>query len=233
MDSDLKNSLALGIKFFQSKEYDKAEEILNSVLKTKENLPDVHNMLGLIYHEQGKFSSAIKAFTRALELNPNYTEAYLNLAVVSSDTGLHAEAKSAMEKVAQKEKSKKKGELDPYIKNKLANMYTEIGDVYASIGKLKEATAEYEKALEFCPEFTDILVKIGNLHRDNKNYDKAIEIYKKAQAIDKDYSKTGLNLGIAYYTKGEKDKAKETWENVLKKEPQNQMAKTYLKLFKK
>jgi len=233
MDSNLKNNLSLGIKYFQNREYEKAESILEDVLKTKEDMPDVHNMLGLIYHEQGKFTKAIKSFTRALELNPNYTEAYLNLAVISSDTGMHNEAKAALEKVAAKDKTKRKGELDPYVANKLANMYSEIGDIYSSIGKLKEARIEYEKALKLCPEYVDIMVKMGNLSRDEKKYDEAIEIYQKAKSIGRDHPPVYLNLGIAYYSKGDKEKARDEWERTLKKDPDNIMAKSYLKLFKK
>jgi len=233
LDSDLKNTLALGIKCFNNKEYERAEQIFLQVIKQKDTLADVHNMLGLIYHDQGKFTKAIDEFTRALELNPNYTEASINLAVVSSDTGLHKEAKKAMDKVTSNHKKKKKGQMDPYVSGKLANMHAEIGDLYKSLGKIKEAHIEYDKALKLSPDFVDIWVKKANLLRDAKHYKKAIEIYKKAKRSGKSYSPIGLNLGITYYSQGHKKKAENEWKKVLENDPENKMAHSYMKLVKK
>jgi len=112
-------------------------------------------------------------------------------------------------------------------------MYTEIGDLYKSIGKIKEAKIEYEKALKLSPGFVDIWVKLGNVLREAKQYKKAIEIYRKAKTHSKDYSLIGLNMGLTFYSQGEKSKAKSEWNKVLKKDPKNKMAKTYLKLFQK
>ena len=233
MDSDLKNTLALGIKCFNNKEYERAEQIFLQVISEKDTLPDVHNMLGLIYHDQGKFSAAIKEFTRALELNPNYTEASINLAVVSSDTGMHEEARNALNSIASAQKKKKKGQMDPYVSAKIANMHSEIGALYESIGRKKEANSEYDKALKLRSDFIDVWVKKANLLRDSKQYAKAITVYQRARKINRDYPPVGVNLGIAYYSKGEKKKALKEWQGVLKVDPENKMAKSYINLAKK
>lgn len=233
MDPNLKNILSLAIKCFNTREYGRAEELFLEVIKQKDNLPDVHNMLGLIYHDQGKFSKAIEEFSKALKLNPNYTEASINLAVVSSDTGMHNEAKGALSKMHSAQKKKKKGQLDPYVSGKLANLHVDLGTLYSSIGKSREAHHEFDKALKLCPTFADVWVKKANLYRDSKNYKKAIETYKKAQRIGKGYTPAGLNLGITYYSKGEKKKALSEWSKVLKKDPDNKIATSYMNLVKK
>lgn len=123
--------------------------------------------------------------------------------------------------------------MDPYVSGKLANMHKEIGDIYASIGRINEARNEYEKALRLRPDYIDVWVKIGNIVRDSKEYGKAIEIYNKAKALGKNFPPLGVNLGITYYLKGDKEKAQVEWSKVLETDPENKMARSYVRLVKK
>ena len=47
----------------------------------------------MVFHDQGQFARAQRAFEAALRLNPAYTEAALNLAVIYNDMGKYREAK--------------------------------------------------------------------------------------------------------------------------------------------
>ena len=112
---------------------------------------DVWNMLGVIYHAQGKFQKAIDCFSNALSINPNYTEAQLHLAVTYNDLGQYDKA----QKIYRQAKEYKGVEADAqdrlpdsFVRGKLANMHAELGDTYWGIGLFEEALEEYSKALE-------------------------------------------------------------------------------------
>ena len=107
MDSSIKRMITVGKEAFNKQDYETAERCIKDVIKKKAVFPDLYNMLGLIYHERGKYGLAHKAFEKALELNPNYTEASLNLSVTYNDLGKYTEAKAGYTK------AKKASTLEP------------------------------------------------------------------------------------------------------------------------
>lgn len=229
MDTEVRRSIKLGKECFDNKNYTKAERYFSDVVKKYSNFADVYNMLGLIYHEQGKFGKAHKAFEKALKLNPNYIEASLNLAVTYNDLGKYKQAKEIYTR-AKKVSQEHAGGLDPFAKGKLANMHAEIGDIYKGIGMYDDAVEEFKKALILRPKFIDIKTKLADTYREQGNVDKAIKEYLDAKKISRHYPQIGINLGIAYYTEGKTAKAKSEWKEVLVKDPNNKSAKMYLKL---
>jgi Flp pilus assembly protein TadD len=87
MDERVKQLLVLGREHYANREFEKADELLRQVLDHDDGFADVHDMLGVISHSRGNFIQAERHFERALELNPGYTEAALNLAVTYNDRG--------------------------------------------------------------------------------------------------------------------------------------------------
>src|SRR5580704_8802811 len=93
MDEHTKQLLLLGREHYQKREFEQAEGLLRQVLEGDDRLADVHNMLGVICHARGNFVQAEHHFERSLEINPNYTEAALNLAVTYNDRGKYEAAR--------------------------------------------------------------------------------------------------------------------------------------------
>ena len=161
MEESLKQALTLGRGYYQKKEYARAEQFLSQVVEQNQSFADVYNMLGVIYHDQGQYQKAQRSFEAALRLNPHYTDAALNLAVIYNDTGKYQQAQEAYRQ-ALSQSGAAPGQLDRYVKGKLANMYAEIGEVYLSSGLYAEAIAEYRRALDLCPGFVDIRAQMAS-----------------------------------------------------------------------
>ncbi|MGL1241067.1 tetratricopeptide repeat protein, partial [Vibrio parahaemolyticus] len=85
-------------------------------------------------------------FERALEINPSYTEAALNLAVTYNDRGKYEAARAVYARI----KGKPSGSistLDPFARGKLANMHADLAQAYADSGLPREAIEELSKAV--------------------------------------------------------------------------------------
>ena len=52
-----------------------------------ENNAEVYNNRGLSWHKKGDYDKAISAYTKAIELNPEYAEAYCNRGPVYTEKG--------------------------------------------------------------------------------------------------------------------------------------------------
>jgi tetratricopeptide (TPR) repeat protein len=231
MDEALKQLLTLGRGYFEKKQYAQAEKFLSQVVEQNQSFADVYNMLGVVYHDQGQFARAQRAFEAALRLNPAYTEAALNLAVIYNDLGKYAEAKEVYQAALSRQKHAP-GRLDPFVMGKIANMYADIGNVYASTGMWAEAIHEYRRALALCPQFVDIRLKLADACRDSGDTSGALAELEEILKGNPNYLPGRVHYGIALYSAGRKDEAIKAWEEVLSRNPGNKSAEMYLKLVK-
>lgn len=217
-----------GRRYFESQSYRQAEECFLQLLDKKVEYADVFNMLGVIYHADGKFNDAILCFRNALKINPEYTEAILNLAVLLNDLGDTKEAKALYNQIPSRKKVSH--EINPTLKGKIANMHREVAETYAGIGLHKEAIEEYKKALALCPGYKDIRTKLGISYRENREIELAVKELSETVKEYPGYLPARIQLGLTHYTGKMKEKAAREWNEVLKRDPQNTTARIYLKL---
>jgi len=230
LDQSAKQYLTLGREFYESGEYDKAERYLGRLVAEGEcRFADVYNMLGIIYHGRAEFSRAQAAFEEALRINPQYTEASLNLSVTYNDLGKYREAKETYQNALSRARARS-GEIDPFVKGKIANMHADLGDVYRSIGQFLASVREYKKALELGPTFYDVRVKLGKTYQDMGDVEAAAQEFEGVLAARPGYVPAIVSLGLAYYALGRKDDAAQRFEEALMHEPDDKRAQLYLKM---
>jgi len=234
MDEELRVHYLLGQESFQKNDYQEAEKHLSAFVQEVSHFADVWQMLGVIYHEQGKFNRAVECFEKALAINPHYTEAALSLAVTYNDLGqydkaqaLYSNAKRGGEAPATREQS---ALPDPFVRGKIANMHSELGDVYRSIGLQNEAIAEYQKALKLRPDFPDIRTKMAQALHDQGKKEQALQELMEIKRSRPDYLLARINLGVTHYSMGRMDEAVREWKEVLQEDPDNKKALMYLRL---
>jgi len=214
--------------FFKSQKFKKAEELFKQVISKNKNFADIHNYLGLIAHEEGRYGEAIKSFDNALKINPHYTEAMLNLSILYNDVGDYDKAKKLVVK-SRKDAHSKKTAMDPFIRSKLANKHAEVADWYHGVGAFKEAIVEYQKALDL-EDYADIRTKMAVCMRENGDLKKALEELKTAVKVKSKSVDGHIQLGVTYYTMGKRAEARKVWKASLKKFPTNKTIKMYLKI---
>src|SRR5262245_57879658 len=181
MDDHLKQLLLLGREHYQKREFDKAEYLLKQVVAATDRYADVYDMLGVISHSRGDFAQAEAHFEKAVSLNPNYTEAQLNLMVTYNDLGKYDRARDIYSRIRNRG-AEGGGTADPLDQAKIANIHADTSQADHDAGMTTEAIAELEKAVALCPQFADLRTRLASLYRDTAQMQRAREQLELAKA---------------------------------------------------
>jgi lipoprotein NlpI len=189
---------------------------------------DVFDMLGVIAHDQGNYPLARDWFERALAVNPNYTEARLNLIVTLNDLGDFQAAQAL--RAGLKRQTERGPENDRFALGKIANMHATLSQAYSDIGMPMAAIRELEHAVALCPSFPDLRTRLGVLLREQGERGRAREQLETACELNPDYVQARLMLGVMHLSDGELALARASFERVLAQDPHNPNAKMYLRI---
>ena len=161
---------------------------------------------GLICQSQNNLEGAIQHYTKALELKPNFPQAYNNRGLAYDDKGDFGPAIKDYTKA---------------IKQKLdfAEAYNNRGSAYAHKGDLDRAIQDYDKALELEPNFAETYNNRGNAYARKGDLDRAIQDYDKAIELKRNLAEAYNNRGGAYARKGDLDRAIQDYDKALKRKP--------------
>jgi serine/threonine protein kinase/tetratricopeptide (TPR) repeat protein len=133
------------------------QQIAEKYPKEKEIILD----LGIRYGSTGDFNQAIKEFSRALELDPDYGEAHNQLGYTYLDTGDYAKAVEHLQKYAA---------LSPGEANPLDS----LAEALFRWGRLDEAATKYKDALKIKPDLDSSIFGIGYICAFKEEYDEAL-----------------------------------------------------------
>jgi tetratricopeptide (TPR) repeat protein len=227
MDDHDRQLLLLGREHFEHGEYDKAEYLLRQVVAKADRFADVHHLLGIIAHNSGDFAKAESYFERAVQINPYYTEAQLNLMVTYNELGKYDDARRLYAMVRARTQPQK---LDPFVKGKISNMHAQVAQAYLDAGMQRDAVTELEKAVSLSPDFADLRVRLGLLYRDVGDLARARTQLETARNANPKYVHARLSLGMLLLGAGEQEAARHEFEAVLELEPNHKAAAMYLRL---
>src|SRR3989338_3734325 len=157
--------------------------------------------------------SAIEAYTKAIQLDPNYADAYINRGNAYADKGQYDRAIEDYNRAIA---------LDP----NLAQAYNNRGNAYKNKGQYDRAIEDYNRAIALDPNLAQAYNNRGNAYADKGQYDRAIEDYNKAIALDPNDAAAYTNRGAAYADKGQHDRAIEDYNKAIALDPNDAAAYT-------
>jgi len=156
------------------------------------------------YLLQGEFEQAIAAYQKAIELNPNDTEAYLNRGqAYAIGSGQYDLAIADYNKVIK-------------INPRDAQAYFKRGKVYKQKGEFDRAISDYSKAIELNPNYAEAYTNRGVIYgRDKGQFDLAISDFNKAIEVNPQLLEAYLNKASACENSGQTEEAINAYKGFL------------------
>jgi tetratricopeptide (TPR) repeat protein len=180
---------------FLKREYKRALEYCNAMLdQHPDDLASALYSRGLIYSKLMEDDKAIRDFTEAIQLNPNYTVAYLDRGIVYERRDLQANAMSDYNRAIA---------LEPHN----ARPYRDRADLEDDLGLCQNAIDDYTTALRYSPESIDVLNNRAGVYYKRGQFQKAMVDYSHCLKIDPQDPDAAYNLAKCYLSKGELQRA--------------------------
>lgn len=145
-------------------------------------------------HEKKDYDCALNSYNKAIELNPQYVDAYYSRGVVYDDKGGYDQAISDYTKAI---------ELNPQY----AEAYYNRGFAYDNKGDHEQAIRDYSKVIELKPQIVAAYINRGAAYAQKGDYDQAISDYNKAIQSNPQHAGAYYNRGCTYDDKGDYDQA--------------------------
>jgi Tfp pilus assembly protein PilF len=142
-------------------------ELLFSVEKNPEDSV-TQLWLGEGYRRQRREDLALAAMLRAVDLNPHYREAHNNLSAFYLQLERYEEAIEHAQVL-----------IDDPLFNRPWKAFSNRGWAEYKLGRIAEARASMETALEFRSEFWPASLNLGILEREAGNSVKAVKLFRK------------------------------------------------------
>jgi serine/threonine protein kinase/tetratricopeptide (TPR) repeat protein len=134
------------------------------------NCAEAHKALGLAYNIKGLERKGISMYLKAVELNPSYFPAVVNVGGANVDMG---------ELVDSLEWYKKAVALAPTF----ALSYCNVGGVYARLSKYAEAELWLNKALRLQPDLVEAYFYFTFIYLTQHRYEEALALGRKVLSI--------------------------------------------------
>jgi len=107
-----------------------------------------NNKLGVVFYQKNLYEEAINEFKHAIDIDPDFAEAYKNLGFVYLKNGQHDQALEALKKGLEKQPN-------------YPDLYNVLGCVYLEQNEYDRAISEFKKALELYPNYAEAHFHLG------------------------------------------------------------------------
>lgn len=192
--------------------FQKAIDLVESKLAEKPGYPDLYNDLGKLWELRGDWEKACESFKKALEKNPKYLEAKMNIASVLGHEEEYEEAVTYLEGITTKN----------------IRVYYLLGDYYFSMGRFAESKSCFQSVQEINPNYLDITQRLQHLENYFERLLSLIEMHQKIIKDHPNYPDIRLKLGNFYLLMGKTDEAKEEFRRALEINPKYEEARILL-----
>tara|TARA_B110001450_G_scaffold182917_1_gene170926 strand:- start:472 stop:1512 length:1041 start_codon:yes stop_codon:yes gene_type:complete len=198
-DPDIISARILRAKIFLfEKKTEEAMKLANQVLKIDKRIAEAYFIKGMIYHFLGNSNLASSSYQTAIEVDPNYFDAYIHMGMLSENDIAIDYYNSAIEiNSSSIEAHRNKGLHYHFNEN-----YTEARKAFRFIVKIDSNFEEtyFNIGNTFLGEY--------NISNNNSILDSAFLYYQKATSLNSFYVQAIHNIGICYEIKNDLVKAK-------------------------
>jgi tetratricopeptide (TPR) repeat protein len=198
---------------------------------------------------ESRADEAMLAFQKALEINPNYTDAMNNLGNEFANRGRLDEAVTLYEKVLKRNpkfalahnnlgfalaRQNRFEDAIPHYKTAIelkpdyAFAYNNLGLTLAKQEKVDEAIEQFRQALKFSPDYLQARNNLANVLSDAGRNDEAIPEFLAVLAAVPDRPETCNSLAVAFAVKGDLINAEKYFAQAVHLDPNDEAARNNL-----
>jgi len=214
--------LKLGQLYYIVKEHPSSLRNYDEALKITSNCEECYFFKGLNYREMIRLENhdelAIAMFQKAISLNPNFYEAYIQLGELNEtkNTKLALEYFNAALRLQPKS---------------IEALYHR-GYHYQMINNFDSAGADYKRILEINQTYLDAYFNVAFMNMQQGKWETAIEGFKIVVKLNENNEGGWLNLGKCYENTRKIDKAKKAYFECLRINKENSEAISRLRTLK-
>jgi tetratricopeptide (TPR) repeat protein len=162
---------------------DEARGAYLEALRLDPDLAHTHLQIGNTLRVEGQLAEAVPWFKQAVDLNPENAWFWEQLADLQMERQEHAAAIPCWERAIELSPSERAG---PYIS---------LGWSFQEEGRLSEATAHYQAALQLQPEAVMAYINLGGIHEELGEMAEAEAAYRKAIHVQPTFGLAYARLG--------------------------------------
>jgi tetratricopeptide (TPR) repeat protein len=206
--------------------------LARSTTELKESAVNYFN-IAYSFGEKGDHIKAIENYDKAIEVNPNYEEAWYNKGNELSKLERHAEAIECYDKAielnpndddAWYNKGNEFGKLERHgeaiacydkaieLNHNYEKAWYNKGNELGELERHEEAIEYYDKAIELNPNYVLAWFNKGNVLGKLERHEEAIEYYDKAIELNPNYKEVWFNKGVILERLGRKDEAEQCFQ---------------------
>lgn len=185
-----------------------SETLYLDMIDNYDYIPVANNNLGNYYNKKGQTDLALRYFSRAIALQPDYKEALINRSDIYRQQGKIDSAIADCNHVLQFEKD-------------FSGAYMNRGIAFCIAGKFDSAMTDFNTVLKMDSTNSKAYGNRGNLYDMQGKYDSAIADYNHAVKFDPNYKDVFGNRGRSYLHKGMIDEAINDLTTAIELNPNN------------
>ncbi len=179
----------------------------------------IHQELALAYRDLEEFQLSLNHFKKALELRPEFPQAWNNMGTVYLLLRQWDLAINCFQMAV--------GDILYRTPN---FAYNNLGLAYIKKEQYQEAIASFRKALKSAPSYSPALTNMGIALERMNRWEEAVDTYKNAISVDPEYPASHFNLGRLYMRLNRNSEAAEELHQTIKLDPRGRLAQEAKKL---
>lgn len=185
-----------------------ALRLIGEAVEADPENPQMHDSQGRILVQAGRFAQAEPSFRKVLELDPYHTDAHNFLGVIYNELGRKAEAEEHYGLAL----------ADPAYPSR-EKVCLNLGLLYSSQGRDGEAIDSFRRAVEIDPKYYRGHYELASILDRTGKTEEAVAEYEVARPGFADMPEYHYRLGLAYYSLGDHERARDALNRVISLAP--------------
>lgn len=190
----------------------RAGEVCRRVLDEQPDHAKAWHLLGIVRAQQDELAAAAECFEKAIQCRGDVASYHYNLALACQSLkdfdGALAAYRAAVE-----------------IKPDFVEAQNNLGNCLIDTGELTAAVEHFRQLGEQFPNESIVHYNLANVLQDAGEYDDSITEFRRAIVLDPNFTSARENLGRALADVTRYDEAMQVWNDWLKHDPDNAVAK--------